>query len=248
MKLALLTRDFWLDTRRRRRDWLGLVALLVLLVVFPIRTNTSDLACIVLAVVVWALGLVVFRSSKLACLFFVGIFVSTVGIAVLPGRPVDPGRMQSAYVDALRSYTGVRYVWGGENSLGIDCSGLVRQGMIMSTMREGVRTMNPGLLRESFYIWRHDCSAAHLGDGYGGRLRPLEETDSLSTLDYSGLRPGDVAVTDGGAHTLAYLGNRTWIEADPGGYAGKVIQVTAGVSRNPWLDVPMRILRWRMLA
>ena len=237
--------SFWLDSRRKR-DWVRLVCLLVLGLGYPIRTTTSRTACVILVVLVWALGLLVFRS-KPARFLFVGLLVWILAIAFLPGRGIDSNGLRTAYVNALRSYSGVKYVWGGENGLGIDCSGLVRQGMIDATFRQGVLTSNPGLIRQSFSIWWHDSSAERLGAGYGGRLLALRQTPSLSTFDYSTVRPGDVAVTVSGEHTLAYVGHQTWIEADPGDYAGRVIQVTVPGSRNPWLDTPMRILRWRLL-
>src|SRR5580658_7227415 len=47
-------------------------------------------------------------------------------VAVCPGKPYDVHALRIAYVDRLRAYVGVKYVWGGENMLGVDCSGLVR--------------------------------------------------------------------------------------------------------------------------
>ena len=239
---------FWFDTARRRRDFAGLILLLSLAIAFPIRTNTTRVGCLVLAAAAWCMGLLVFRSSKSVRAVLVGVALLVIAVAAIPGRPVDPHRLRGEYVHALRAYTGVKYVWGGENALGIDCSGLVREGMIDATLREGVATLNPSAIRESFFLWRHDCSAEQLGLGYGGRTVPLLETPSLTEVDYGKLQPGDIAVTEGGAHTLAYLGDRTWIEADPGDYAGKVIQVNASHTRNPWFSVPMQILRWRQLA
>ncbi|MFN2599036.1 MAG: NlpC/P60 family protein, partial [Pyrinomonadaceae bacterium] len=52
--------------------------------------------------------------------------------------------MRRAYIASLESYEGTRYVWGGENSRGIDCSGLVRRGLINADFHEGVVTANPG--------------------------------------------------------------------------------------------------------
>ena len=243
----LFTREYWLDTAARRRDWVGLFFLLLLLVAFPIRTTTTRMACLILAALVWVLGVFVFRSVKPMAAVFLAAVAFILFVRFAPGRPYDAAALRAAYLASLRSLTGTKYVWGGENALGIDCSGLVREGMIEATLRSGLLTMNPALLRQSYTIWRYDCSAAQLGDGYDGRTIPLQETPSLAELDYAAVDPGDIAVTDGGAHTLAYLGNRTWIEADPGDYAGKVIQITLPSSRNPWLFVPMRILRWRLL-
>ena len=65
-------------------------------------------------------------------------------------------------------------------------------------------------------------------------------------MDQSQLLPGDLAVTRGGAHVMAYLGDHLWIEADP--VVGRVITVTAPSHDNPWFYADMRIMRWRSLA
>jgi peptidoglycan/LPS O-acetylase OafA/YrhL len=53
-----------------------------------------------------------------------------------------------------------------------------------------------------------------------------------------------LAVTANGVHVLAYVGNQTWVEADPGEW--KVIQVKVPAT-NPWFLVPVRIVRWAQL-
>ena len=45
-------------------------------------------------------------------------------------------------------------------------------------------------------------------------------------------------------HILAYLGDRQWIEADPGVH--RVITVTVP-TENGWFHGPMKILRWQIL-
>ena len=57
-------------------------------------------------------------------------------------------------------------------------------------------------------------------------------------------RTGDLAVTADGVHVLAYLGDRTWIEADP--TAHEVVEVTLPTS-NAWFHVPVVFVRWRYL-
>jgi hypothetical protein len=57
--------------------------------------------------------------------------------------------------------------------------------------------------------------------------------------------PGDMAVTKGGIHVMAYLGNNQWIGADPG-----AMKVTVFTTPNPtsgWFSCPMNIVRWSML-
>jgi hypothetical protein len=45
-----------------------------------------------------------------------------------------------------------------------------------------------------------------------------------------------------GVHVMAYLGDSTWIEAEPG--AGRTIVLAAPVNDHPWFKVPIRLLRW----
>ena len=119
----------------------------------------------------------------------------------------------------------------------------------MATLRVRIATGNARLIRESVFPWSHRCNAETLGEGYGGRTVLLLDTDSLRSMNYSRLQPGDIAVADSGAHTLAYIGRDTWIEADPDRATGfQVIEVSVANGRNVWLDLPMQILRWKILA
>ena len=88
-----------------------------------------------------------------------------------------------------------------------------------------------------------DCSAEELGKGYRDRTRLELRTTAFNRLDHSRVQSGDVVVTQSGAHTMAYLGDRLWIEADP--LAGAVIMLQAPVTKNPWFEEPMKVMRWR---
>ena len=148
---------------------------------------------------------------------------------------------------ALKSYEGTPYVWGGENRRGIDCSGLIRSAMIDANWQRGLKTCNPALLRQAFSLWWHDSSALAMKQEYRGQTRLLFTSRSLNETDYTRLQPGDIAVTQSGAHVLAYLGDRTWIEADPNALFGdRVIQVQVP-TRNAWFRTPMSLMRWRQL-
>ncbi|WP_395751962.1 hypothetical protein [Prosthecobacter sp.] len=157
-----------------------------------------------------------------------------------------PETLRASYVKHLRTFEGCPYYWGGESRRGIDCSGLIRRGLIDACLSEGVVRLDPGLIRHGLSLWWHDTSAKALGEEHQGLTKRLFEADALKTLDYSKLRPGDVAVTQDGVHTMAYLGEETWIEADPGKL--RVITVHAPTTSNGWFLRPVRILRWRMLG
>lgn len=57
--------------------------------------------------------------------------------------------------------------------------------------------------------------------------------------------PGDMAVTSSGVHVLAYLGERTWIEADPNELQGNRVIRVKTPTRNAWFNMPVHIMRWR---
>jgi hypothetical protein len=215
---------------------------------YPIRNGQTRLALVGVPFLLWLGALILFRKSR-AARWSCGLSAAFIFlILLLPGRAPDAETLRREYVQSLRAYDGVPYVWGGETRRGIDCSGLLRAAMIEANWRVGVRTFNPRLLRSAWEIWWHDSSAKALGDEYRGWTERLLVAENLNEANVSRLRPGDIAVTTGGQHCLAYLGNQTWIEADPNArYGDKVIQVQTP-SKNAWFSLPMRLLRWRDLA
>ena len=64
---------------------------------------------------------------------------------------------------------------------------------------------------------------------------------NLNVISYENIKPGDLAVTANGIHIMAYLGNKTWIEADP--YEHKVIIVKIPEYKNVWFNKKIIILR-----
>ncbi len=227
--------------------WLCALLLLIAVAILPVSTRLTRITAVILAVVVWfgGIGLVwrrpVARIVLLVLTAAVGVFF------MLPDRPLPPQEtLRSDYVTGLGRYEGSRYYWGGENRRGIDCSGLIRRGLIDSMMLRGLREFHPTLARAAVRLWWNDCTAAALGKPDSGLTQGVTKAESINALDHRPLKPGDLAVTSSGAHILAYVGDETWIEADP--LAGRVIRVKAKVSDNAWLTGPVTITRWTLLA
>jgi hypothetical protein len=224
--------------------WLLCVALWIFVALFPISTQTTRLAGIALAVVAlagwlalcWRVAFMRWTLLTLLCLLALTTF--------LPGRAANVGSLRSSYIRALQRYEGTPYVWGGESFKGIDCSGLIRRGMIDGSFLEGIRIFNPQLIRTAFFLWWHDCTAKDLGEEYLKTTRRFGKATALNAVSYPDLRSGDLAVTSDGVHILAYLGDDTWIEADPS--VGKVIRVKIP-STNVWFSTPVNLVRWRIL-
>src|SRR5579862_7855865 len=183
------------------------------------------------------------RSWRLALL---GVSAAGALFLAWPSRiSPQPDTLRAAYLHALARYDGTHYSWGGESPKGIDCSGLMRRGMIDGLFIEGCRRLYPALVRQSLELWWHDCTARGLKDGYYNLTAPVLTTPSLNALNHSRIRAGDMAVTNSGVHVMVYVGENRWIEADPG--VGRVVILTVPEPRKLWLSGPMKIVRWRVL-
>ena len=222
--------------------WSGILTLLVC--VFPIEYQVTRLALILGTVSFWTGGLLLSwkRTRIRVGLLLLGMI--PFAALWLPGRPVNPESLASDYSRGLRLFGGVRYVWGGESLLGIDCSGLVRKGLVWGQLYRGIRTFNGRPIRDALALWWHDASALELRNGFEGRTAEVFRADSVARADFSKLRTGDLAVTADGVHVMAYLGGGAWIEADPAEH--KVIEVTPPTD-NPWFGVPVVFVRWNCL-
>lgn len=229
------------------RAGLGLFTLWALLVYYPVRTQFYRTAILVsFASVLVCLVLTFWRRKTLR--WVPVAFPSLVLLfLLLPGHPPDPAALRLAYGAALHRYTGVRYVWGGENCFGVDCSGLLRAALIDAHAREALRTFNPALARDALRLWWHDASARDLLEGAHGLTTQLSSTrpQSLTDTPTTALLPGDFAVTADGSHVLAYAGQNRWIEADP--YVLRVIEIDPHTDPN-WHNIKVVPCRWRCLA
>jgi hypothetical protein len=226
------------------KRWYALWPITAALILYPINNLPIRIA-ILLALTALFAGLLYFYWQKRLIRFGTLAFGIIAGLfLLLPGRNPNTSELRQQYVKCLYKYEGTKYIWGGENWLGIDCSGLVRSGVIVANYRQGFFTLNPGLVREGLGLWWHDCSARALGEEYRHKTRLLFSAKSVNEIDYSKILPGDIAITSDGVHAMAYVGDQTWIEADP---AKKRVIHDKVPTDNPWLTEPVNIMRWSEL-
>jgi hypothetical protein len=238
---------------KRRFHWkmtgLALWSILFLLLLsihwYPIRFGTLRLLLVVGVLALWCGVLWLSWQHKIAKRVLLTVSILLITFLLFPSRPSDSQTLRREYVRALKNYEGTTYVWGGESKRGIDCSGLIRCALIDANVKQGFAQINPSAIREGLSLWWNDCSANALKENYQDRTRLLFTAPNLNHLNYSAILPGDIAVTSSGVHVLAYVGNQTWIEADPNEIHGnRVIQVRTP-TRNAWFNMPVHIMRWR---
>lgn len=125
----------------RRLLWLLWVAALVSFFgvwLVPVSNRITRFGGMALLLVCWfGLLSLTWRHHRIR----IGLLVITglaAGFLIMPA----PTRLASQtlrqdYLVGLRRYTGVTYYWGGESFKGIDCSGLIRRGLIDSAFCRG---------------------------------------------------------------------------------------------------------------
>ena len=230
--------------RLARKAWLIAVCVFIAACFFPIRSSLVRGRLVTVGLFVWAGALFLFWRRLPVRVLCLALALAPLLLLFVPDRPIHTENLRSGYVAALQNYENTPYVWGGETTTGIDCSGLTRAALCVAELRQGVRTTNMALLRKSASLWWNDGSASDLAAGYQGRTLLLGKRKSLNGADYAPLAPGDLAVTEDGKHVLAYEGNKKWIEADPN--AGKVVRVTIP-SQEHFFNMHMTLVRWRVL-
>ena len=218
--------------------------MLGLMVILPYRSSLVRLALIALWVLAGVFLLIliwrrkVWRTLLLATVASLGVFV------FLPGSDsIDTPRLRQQFVRLLQTYDGVRYIYGGENHRGIDCSGLVRAAMVRTLIDEGIRSLNPALLRAAFTLWWRDTNALQLGKGGKGLTLSIGDGLPMAMRAAQNLRPGDLAVTTTGSHVLAYLADERWIEADPDVARVHIVDLNT----SPIAGQEVLLVTWRWL-
>lgn len=225
------------------RLWfLGFVVFIILWI-YPIHYRIIRLGILILTPLLFLLGpLFLLWKHKIPRILVIFLIICLGIFLILPGRKSDGNLLRQNYIWELNKFIDTRYIWGGENKIGIDCSGLVREGLIHAEVKHGLQTLNPKLIRHGFSLWWHDATAKALRDEYHHYTKRWFEARSINQLDHKKILPGDMAVTTDGVHIMAYIGNKTWIEADPN--IQKVIRVKVPDKHNPWFNLPIYILQW----
>ncbi|MBE9033235.1 C40 family peptidase [filamentous cyanobacterium LEGE 11480] len=225
--------------------WAGLIALFIVLIRQSVSYGIMRLGIVVTGLLVIA-GLIYFVWQQSIVRWGIITIVTSFSVfLLLPGELEAGKHLQPNYGAMLKTYEGSPYVWGGENHLGIDCSGLVREGLIQTNLHHGFQTLNPALIRQGLEMWWFDAGADALLREYRGYTQRQFTAVSINELDHRKIQPGDLAATTDGEHILAYLGNQSWIEADPN--LQKVV-IESVPTPNPWFHTAVQILRWRQFG
>ncbi len=236
--------------RLRREAFTGpVIPLVLLLVVYCYPINNGVTRCLILFFALIAWGIIIkslWRFKK-----YLGISALALSLAVFfavalaPEREIPRDELNRIYLEQLRKYDGTRYIWGGEDQRGIDCSGLPRKALRDAQRILGIKTLNFGLIRSSLENWWFDASARALAASYRRYTVPLNLAGTVATAPEEKLKPGDLAITDDGVHVMIYLGPGEWISADPG--QGKVVIEHPSQSKNQWFTRPVHFFRWSEL-
>lgn len=227
--------------RQAIQIWFAMLVVVICMILFPVWWGFIRLGIILGVAFLWLGAIYIVWNHKVARILFVIATLLSTAI-FLPGNNGDPDKIMAVYAEKLKTYEGVRYIWGGKNSRGIDCAGLVRKGYIDANVAMGIETGNPKLLRRAFFVWWYDCAADALGNEYRNMTTKVIDASSLDDLR-DRLQPGDLVVgLPDGFHVLAYLGNNQWIEADP--TPGKVVTISTTEKSKLWEGIPVRLVRW----
>jgi len=221
--------------------WRIQIPVLIILAAWPVSYGITRAAIVVLMLGIWAGALLLFWKNKYVRSACGVLILVAIAVFAAPDRKFSRSDLRQKYSTELQHYLATKYVWGGENSFGIDCSGLVRRPLITAHLKLGLASLNPTLLREGMALWWFDASARALRDGYRGKTKQLFESNSIKEIDHTSIQPGEFAITSDGIHALAYLGNERWIEADPA--LGKVV-ILPIAEENVWLKRPVSVMRW----
>lgn len=225
--------------------WFLLWVVLFILISQPVSQGIIRVSIVGVSVLIWGTTLILIWEYTIWRNVFFLLNAVLLLLLKFDGNSVSPDVIRKEYVKELIKYEGADYLWGGESEKGIDCSGLVRRGKMDADLKMGVTKFSPKLIKKAIQLWFFDCSAEALKDGYMDLTKPVLIASNLNEMDYSRLREGDIMVTANGVHTMVYIGDSTWIAADPG--VKKVIRMKAPDQESVWFKMEARIVRWSEL-
>ena len=230
--------------RLRLTFFLISLGLLGLILIFPYRTSLVRVGMLILCCLTWVgLGALIWRHKLLRIGLIVAPGLLALFVALADSRIPDSAALRHSFVERLKEYDGVRYVYSGENPRGVDCSGLVRAAMVRALVDRGLISLDAGMLRSAFNLWWRDTNAIQLGKGANGLTLPLGDGSPLPMRAAQNVRLGDLAVTTSGSHVLAYLGDQRWIEADPDVERVHIVDLTT----SPIAGQEVLLVTWRWL-
>ncbi len=151
------------------------------LLVCPVRTTILRAGIVGTAVAAVAAGRVIL-SQRMRRVLDIAAGAAVVWI-VATAEPAPPSPQR--FVEALRTYEGTTYVWGGETARGIDCSGLIRAALIDTQIRAG----RPGA---ALRLWWRDVAARDLGAAHPWLFGGPERRESIAA---AGASPPRGAIT-----------------------------------------------------
>jgi hypothetical protein len=211
----------------------------------PLHSSVTKLAMLGSIGICWMCSLILLRKYYVYRTILIVLTILACIPFLLPSRAIDATELRANYLQALTRYEGSTYYWGGENKRGIDCSGLPRRSLRDALLRYGIAHANGKAFRLAAEQWYYDTSAKALGEGYRSFTKNLAIEGTVQSIDNSTLQAGDLAVTKSGIHTMVYLGEGKWIQADPG--IGAVATLHGRNDQNTWFDAPITMHRWSIL-
>lgn len=219
-----------------------LIIATIVLFINPINRTSTNLLMIMSLIALWIYSIFLIRKNKIIKITLILFPVILFTLLSFNGPAIDKEVIRTEYISSLKKYDGTKYLWGGETSLGIDCSGLVRRGLIDTYIRLGILNISPQYIRKGIYLWFNDLSAEALGNEYKNHTTLILSNQTVNSTDYEKIREGDIMVTTSGVHTMVYIGNQEWIQADP--VKHKVFISKPPDENNPWYKASSNILRW----
>lgn len=223
----------------------GALGAAVLIYLNPVSSGVLRLGWLAAVGLTWAgLLFLAWKRVWVRCLLVI-LPVLIASSFLLPARELNQDELESRYLKELSAFDSAPYHWGGEDRRGIDCSGLPRRALRNALISYGLDHADGRSLRFALEQWWYDSSALALGEGYRGWTQSLGRKGTVKEMDYAGLQAGDLAVTQGGAHVLCYLGEGRWIQADPG--LGKVVVLDERKDENFWFGSKVSLHRWTVL-